>query len=293
MRPLIFWVALGLIGLSWIANSFYAHAQKLNEPIFLEQYTKVEATEGMPALVFYYLTNKDDRSSASAVNIGGVGAHVNGTHFSDEQDRSDLNMQTFTHHALRKMEVELPDYVLDQLIKDGTCTFTKMTVYFSTGGQMEAPIGAIILQEPGEETEPLLHMSSGINSEWRDDQFQAAEPLVIEKFEIIPFVEGETMIKVDRNVPSQSSAFEWEQLPGVNVQHLELPLSMEAGDNLYVYAKRLNGYMEPLLSISGTTDSGEEFHTGMYSSFAPQPYLTQEQVDQIIQEKSKKEAPAS
>lgn len=288
MRPLIFWIVLGLIGLSWTANSFYAHSQKLKEPIFLEQYTAIDVSEEMPVLTFYYLTNKVDRSSASAVNIGGVGAHVNGTHFSYEQDRSDLNAQTFTHHALRMMEVELHDYVLDELMQNGTFSFTTMTVFFSTGQKVEASIGEVILQPAGEEQTAMQHLSSGINSEWRDDIYQATESLKIEELKVSDHSE----VKVSQREPAPT-AFSWEDIPGVDYRQLKLPLTMQANDQLYVYAKRINGYWDPVISITGTTESGKPFHSGMYSSFSPQPYLTQEQVDQIIRGKHEKEASSS
>ncbi|BAQ09688.1 UDP-glucose 6-dehydrogenase [Bacillus sp. OxB-1] len=293
MRSSFFWIALGLIGLSWIANSLYAQSQKLDEPIFLKQYTKVDMTEESPVLTFYYLTNKDDRSSASAMRIEGIETFVNGTHSSYERDRSDLNVQTFTHHVLRKMEVELRPHVLEPLMKEGTVSFTTMKIWFSTGGEMEVPIGAIILQEPQDTPDPLRHMSSGSHSEWMEEEFQATEPLVIEKFEVLPDAGEETIVKVVQDAPSLGSITEWDSLPGTDYRQLELPMSMEADDKLYVFRKRLSDAMEPLLSISGTTHSGEEFHGGMYSSFAPSYHLTQEQVKEIVKEKKKKEAPAS
>ncbi|MEK3936149.1 hypothetical protein MKY41_12540 [Sporosarcina sp. FSL W7-1349] len=293
MRSSFFWIALGLIGLSWIANSLYAHSQKLDEPIFLKQYTKVDTTEETPILTFYYLTNKDDRSSASAVRIEGVETFASGTHSSYERDRSDLNVQTFTHHVLRKMEVELRSHVLEPLMKDGTFSFTTMKVWFSTGGEMEAPIGAIILQAPEETPDALRHMSSGSNSDWMEEEFQATGPLVIEKFEVIPDVGEETIVKVVQGASFPGFITEWDSLPGTDYRQFKLPMTMEVDDSLYVFRKRMSDAMEPLLSISGTTHSGEEFHGGMYSSFAPFHHLTQEQVNEIIKEKKKEEAPAS
>ena len=42
MKPRFFWIALILIGISWISNSIYAHSKQLDKPIFLDHYIDVE-----------------------------------------------------------------------------------------------------------------------------------------------------------------------------------------------------------------------------------------------------------
>ena len=69
MRESYFWVALGLIAISWIANSFYAHSKQLKEPVFLDHYIETTMDEHN-YVTFYYLANKNDRSRIRYVEMG-------------------------------------------------------------------------------------------------------------------------------------------------------------------------------------------------------------------------------
>ena len=104
MRGRIFWIALFLIGLSWILNSYYAYSKKLDEPIFLEHYIAKPVYEDNNYLTLYYLTNKNDDSHVSHVNFGGITGYVAREDFFDGfgfyENEYNPDIQTFTHYAL-------------------------------------------------------------------------------------------------------------------------------------------------------------------------------------------------
>ena len=69
MNARFFWVALSLIGISWIANSIYAYSKQLDEPIFLDHYIET-ALQDTIYMTFYYLTNKNDLTKVTSVSAG-------------------------------------------------------------------------------------------------------------------------------------------------------------------------------------------------------------------------------
>ena len=69
MRERYFWAAIGLIAISWIVNSLYAQSKQLKEPVFLDHYIET-AMDDHNYITFYYLTNKNDRSRITYVELG-------------------------------------------------------------------------------------------------------------------------------------------------------------------------------------------------------------------------------
>ena len=166
MKARFFWVALSLIGISWTLNSFYAHSKQLDEPIFLNHYIETTMQENT-YLTFYYLTNKNDTSHVSFVNMGTVGGYIVGDHFFYTPNLLDLNEQTFTHHVLRSIQVEFNSSDFETAVRDGDFSFDEMDVFFTDGREMTVPIGQVIVHPSVQEETILTQWGSG-GGTWND-----------------------------------------------------------------------------------------------------------------------------
>ena len=139
LKGRIFWISLFLIGLSWISNSYYAHSKRLDEPIFLDHYIEKSVHEDS-YLTLYYLTNINDDSHVSHVNFGGITGYVARADFFDDFgfgfDENGVipDLQTFTHYALRELQIELNSFELeDALIEDSELIVHDIELFFSDG----------------------------------------------------------------------------------------------------------------------------------------------------------------
>src|SRR4051794_23819727 len=104
MRERYFWAAIVLIALSWVINSLYAQSKQLKEPLFLNHY--IETTMGDHTYItFYYVTNKNDTSRVSYVNLGELTGYVQNDYF--HTNPTYQNIDTYTHHGLRSVSVQL------------------------------------------------------------------------------------------------------------------------------------------------------------------------------------------
>src|SRR3954466_15744758 len=109
MNARFFWVALSLIGISWIANSIYAYSKQLDEPIFLDYYIETPLQDTI-YMNFYYLTNKNDLTKATSVSAGEWVGYPEAQFFFDEQV---YNEQIFNNHVLRSINVQFNTYQQD------------------------------------------------------------------------------------------------------------------------------------------------------------------------------------
>lgn len=123
MKPRFFWIALILIGISWISNSIYAHSKQLDKPIFLDHYIDVELQDYI-YITFYYLTNKNDSSVVSSVSTGELIGYPEDPYFTDEGIQ---NRQSFNNHVLRSVNVR---FDLEQPSVPEIYSFTEMDIFF-------------------------------------------------------------------------------------------------------------------------------------------------------------------
>ena len=186
MRERYFWAAIGLIAISWIANSLYAQSKQLKEPVFLDHY--IETTmDDHNYITFYYLTNKNDRSQITYVELGELHGYPQNDYF--YTDPSPTNIDTFTHHDLRSVTVQLNDFGVG---RSDALTFNELTAYFADGVKttgITASIGEVIIHPKRypilDESDALQQPSGGSSSDGSSwDTFQASEPLAIEEISL-------------------------------------------------------------------------------------------------------------
>jgi hypothetical protein len=295
MNARFFWIALGLIGISWIANSIYAYSKQLDEPIFLDHYIETSIQDTF-YLTFYYLTNKNDRTTVTSVSAGEWVGYPHGNHYFGEQVYND---QIFTNHVLRKIEVQFDTYLpeSDHLEE---FSFTEMDVYFSDGKQITAPIGMVKLRPFHYEESPLKQSSSASGSYYNRAHYSASESLTVETIthSFQEVIQDNFLIKVhEPNTPTvprrvySNLKNDWDELPAQALKNLALPFHMETNESLSVYstiAPDFKSVLELQIHISGSTASGKSFSTT--NSYFHYPYLEQKDVNEIIKRKTKEDS---
>lgn len=280
MKERFFWIALGLIAVSWTFNSLYAQSKQLTEPIFLDHYIEMTMNDHN-YLTFYYLTNKNDRSRISHIRLAGLdGYPESGFIYNDD---SIYNMDTYRHHVLRSVSVRLQNYetdiTTDLFLKD-------MVVYFSDGRQSTFSIGEVIIhpEEYFTQAEMVLDQPSGgssnDSSSWYS--FRATESLRIEKISF-PFNEP-----IEERFNFSISGSQKDK----SLESLELPIHLEKDKHLTLRTNlKTNSFVNPYaftIRIDGTTAKGRPFTN--YAHYHLYPYLTQEDVNRVIDKKTRRDS---
>ncbi|MFJ7934116.1 hypothetical protein [Sporosarcina sp. NPDC096371] len=297
MKGRFFWIALGLIGVSWIVNSMYAYSKQLDEPIFLDHYIDVVYQEHLYT-TFYYLTNKNDTSVINSMNAGDVMAYPAEQSYGwNGLDQID-NRQTFNHYVLRSVTVEFYNPYGDVLDD----SFTEMDVVFSDGRVVTAPIGHIMMQPPTMGGSPLEQtMSSGSNDNSSQAWYRALDPLTIEAVNssFHDDLQKDFSVKINtQHNPLESRVTdmefqdtmnrEWNDIPGLDIANVSFPIHLKEGDTFSVHSKlptNLPKVLDVNIYISGKTESGKTFSTT--AGVTTQPYLEKQDVDDIIKAKTK------
>src|SRR5690554_5393420 len=114
MKGRFFWVALSLIGVSWIVNSMYAYSKQLDEPIFLDHYIDMTYQDNL-YVTFFYLTNRNDTSIISSMNAGDLRAYPEQSYGFFNETNQIYNHQDFGRYVLRSVNVEFYNPYGDRL----------------------------------------------------------------------------------------------------------------------------------------------------------------------------------
>lgn len=288
MKPRLFWIVLSFIGLSWIVNAMYAYSKKLDEPIFLEHYVETSIQDTTP-LTFYYLTNKNDTSNISFINMNGVQGYIQQDGFFFDEPPSNYNTsQTFAHYSLRNVHVEFSQQDLEIALQNGDFISKEIDVFFTDGRIITVPIGKVIVRQ----TEPIHNALDTIEGTSGYDlnsfTYEAQKDLTIENIttNFQEELSNSIALKVQfsRNT-SQYLNVDWDALQGMDVTTLNFPIELKQGEIFTVYSQvaSTNSYLEPTIIISGTTKNGMVFEDA--NKFYQQPYLEQKDVNKIIQKK--------
>ena len=153
MKVRFFWVALVLIGVSWVLNSIYAYSKQLDEPIFLDHYIDAEYQDDL-YMTFYYLTNKNDSSVVSSVSTGELIGYPEDHYFSMNK------FKTGRHSIIMFYVVPTLGSTFDPTAHTGNYSFTEIDVFFSDGKKITAPIGIVTIRPRVLEESPLEQVSS-------------------------------------------------------------------------------------------------------------------------------------
>ncbi|MFC5605120.1 hypothetical protein [Sporosarcina koreensis] len=279
MKERYFWVALGLIAISWIVNSLYAHSNQLEEPIFLDHYIETTTDENDHNYVtFYYLANKNDRSHINYIRLGDVEGFPQGDYFYTDTTAPHA-IDTFRHQELRSITVKLRSFS-DNTEKQ---SFNEMAVFYSDGRSSTAAIGEVIIHPnrfyANDDSRALEQPSSGGSndgSSW--DTFRATEPLAIEKIDF-PFnepIEDWFLFTISGKQTEQP------------LDSLKLPIHLEKDKSVTLRVDfKEKSFVNPFafaIRISGTTADGKPFTN--YAHYNLFPYVTQDDVNRIIEEKT-------
>lgn len=278
MKERYFWAALGLIAISWIANSLYAHSKQLEEPIFLDHYIETTSDENDHNYVtFYYLANKNDRSHINYIRLGDVEGFPQHDYFFTSTTAPHA-IDVFNHQELRSITVNLRSFS-DNTEKQ---SFNEMAVFYSDGRSSTASIGEVIIHPKrywNGDTRALERPSSGSSndgSSW--DTFRATEPSAIEKI-YFPFNEP-----IEDRFTFTISGKQTEQ----PLDSLKLPIQLEKDRSVTFRVNfKEKSFVNPFafaIRISGTTAEGKPFIS--YSHYNLFPYLTQDDVNRIIEDKT-------
>lgn len=279
MRERYFWAVLGLIAISWIANSLYAQSKQLEEPIFLDHYLETTIDEeGHNYVTFYYLANKNDHSHINYIRLGDVEGFPQGDYFFASTTAPHA-IDTYRHQELRSITVNLRSF------SDNTeqQSFNEMAVFYSDGRSSTASIGEVIVHpkrfyDNGDARALEQPSGGGSNDGSNWNTFRATEPLAIEKI-TFPFNE-----QIEDWFNFTISGKQTEQpLDAINLPiHLEKDKSVTLKVNL-----NEKNFVNPFafaIRITGTTAEGKPFTN--YAHYNLFPYLTQDDVNRIIEEKA-------
>ena len=118
-------------------------------------------------LTLYYLTNINDDSRLSHVNFGGITGYVAQDDFFDDfgfyENEFDPDIQTFTHYALRSIQIELNSYELEDALKENDELIVhEMELFFSDGRDITVPIGEVVLHHPYQNQTNVLTQPMGL-----------------------------------------------------------------------------------------------------------------------------------
>ena len=293
-----FWVALGLIGVSWIVNSMYAYSKQLDEPIFLDHYIDMTYQDNL-YVTFFYLTNKNDTSVISSMNAGDLRAYPEQSFGFFNGTNQIYNHQDFGRYVLRSVNVTFYNPYGDQL----DYSATEMDVVFSDGRVLTAPIGYIMTRPSNVDTRPLEFTSGGSsNDNSGQEYYRALEPLTIEAVEhsFKNFLQDDFSIKL--NTPKtpldskvtgatlpDSMNSEWNDIPGLDLGNVSFPIHLKEHDRISIHRKlptNLTKVLNVNIYMKGTTESGKAFTTT--TGVITQPYLEKNDVKKIIEKKTRR-----
>ncbi|WP_342508093.1 hypothetical protein [Sporosarcina sp. FSL K6-2383] len=297
MKGHFFWVALSLIGISWMANSLYAYSKQLDEPIFLDHYIDMAYQDHL-YVRFFYLTNKNDTSVINSMNAGDLSAYPEQSNGFFNNTHQIYNHQDFGRYVLRSVDVEFYNPYGDQLDYETT----EMDVVFSDGRVVTTPIGHLMTHPLHLNTRPLEQTSSGSNNHnFSQSYYRALEPLTIHSVEhsFKDDLQDDFFIKMNRpKTPLDSKAAEadfldsmdqeWNDLPGLNLRNVAFPIQLNEHDRISIHSKFPTNSTKVLnvnIYMKGTTESGKDFTTT--SGIFTQPYLEKQDVKAIIKAKTK------
>lgn len=278
MKVRVFWISLVVIGISWVANAFYAQSKMLEEPIFLNHAIH-EPIQQTNQLTLYYLTNAaDDAYVSSASSDPFIGYRLG--------EESTFTLQTFSHYKLNQVILDLQ--MFDQ--EDETIQLEALDVSFSDGRRMTVPIGELVFYPYRAQHEAFTPRGSSSSDTWSMSWLQAEEDLTIEAID--SQLSDEILQYVDLTVNTPSIAEKYD-LPnargkaGVDFTELQFPVTVKKGENLYISwstAPEFTGVFSAPLLITGTTASEENFieENFLYNQL---PYLNNDQMKKLVEER--------
>lgn len=282
LKSRLFWIALVFISVSWVANVLYAHSKQLQEPIFLEHEIDTKIHDGSH-LTFYYLTNANDSSFITSITINGIHGYPLENEWAEP-------IQTFPHYVLRQVHIQINPYDIENNLQEGPMTTQTLDVFFNDGKVLTTPIGNIAIRPDAPIDDTLIPLGASGGNDWSMNWYSAEETVTIESISMIPeALQQHITVKIDATTLANDhdlsqKRFLGQNMSGVAIEDLELPLEITEGENLYILwdvAPEFLGSIQSSLVLSGTTAAGKSFtlDSPLYSQM---PYLEYKDVQKII-----------
>lgn len=288
IRP--FWVILTIIGISWAVNFGYAESKKLDRPIFVDHYIDVWWEES-PYFSFYYLANKEDRSTIQWVELG----DWQGVPETYDMDHEIEEVEQYGRYSLRRVTLQmngLPEITEAQ-------KFRNLTVYFTEGASVQAEIGQITVQPPYDGAQPFteqFHQSA----DYEKSLLIPTEDLTVEsvRTSVDDLLQNQFFIKLyvrehsltKRPLPKGMDAYEeksWQNVPGIDVRTVQFPFDMQKDEHLTISSKtnlKLPSVFQMDIEVSGKTAVNEPFATR--ASYISYPQFTGKEIKQLIDKRT-------
>ncbi|AOV06188.1 hypothetical protein [Sporosarcina ureilytica] len=286
MNGRLFWVALLFISGSWIVNTLYAQSKQLQEPIFLEHAIDTVVYEGSN-LTFYYLTNTNDSSVISSINLNGIRGYA-------LENESAEPIQTFPYYSLRQVHIQMDPFDIENSLQDEPLTTNTAVVLFNDGKMLTTSIGEVTLRSEDQVNHTLTPIGGSGGNDWSMNWYEAEDDLTIESFSIDVSEAFQKFITVKIDSATAAKQFDplpiksdEQDIPGIHLDELELPIEINKGENLYIYwaiSPQFFGSIQSSLTLSGTTASGHPF-TDQSPLYSQPLYLDNKDLQKIIQAK--------
>jgi hypothetical protein len=308
LKEKILWIGLILVMISWAGNYFYFQSKQLEHPIFLDHYYEVYLQDETH-LPFYYLSNKMDYSEVSYVLLDGIEVYpVSHDEFSIWPSHTPQFKQEFAHQYLKSVSLELPQSVIPlEEEKEDSWSFEEISVTFANGQTLTANIGKVnvygkLLDEKAFES----RISSGSNQHRSEEAMVATRPITVEAI-TLPFSEvlsEDVHMKVNLdqeklkelnaiyqggNAPDwfeDEQNLEWIEVEGMSINEEVFPLQLDKDDWMHLsmqFNPQRKSFLEFGVTILSKSDEGEPFIDKAF--IIDHPYLTQQDINKIIEEK--------
>lgn len=155
-------IGIGIILISFLLNSLYAHNKRLDEVVFFDHYYDINSSSGASDITLYYLTNADDKRQINTIQAYDLRMS---TTFSNEY--------YFNFHKIVELHMHISPEELEGK------TYTKGTIYFNDNTEEEVSLGVFNVYE-GERSElARMHMSSSSNTGECQVVYDFEEPLTL------------------------------------------------------------------------------------------------------------------
>lgn len=309
MKERTLWIGITIIILSWIGNVLYFQSKQLTQPIFLDHYYETYMNDGQ-FLEFFYLSNKYEPLEVSHVIIDNVALYPadSGYWGMHQASTSAHIVNEYIQHNLMSVTLQLPSEGLP--IKKGSndvWSFNQLEVTFTNGQTIIADIGKVAIYGKYPDTGEFdFRYSSGSTDHSHEQVSDATESLQIDSIQI-PFGEDiahDVSLKVGFYNKKFKDLHEKEKSNNVSTVVVEdydlqldedgfarndkiFPLQLEKNEWLKIsslFNSNRREYFQFNIKIQGTNANGKLF--GYWIPVTDYPYLTQQDVNELILEKS-------
>ncbi|QUG43202.1 hypothetical protein KD050_08275 [Psychrobacillus sp. INOP01] len=279
-----------IILISWIVNIIYFELHQLEEPVILDAYIDIPASENTIFSLFY-LTN-----SSEVVELESLIA--DGYTYSNEQNffpwfgdvTAQSYRQEFTHQYLKQASFTFDDESLKQVLKGFQAN--ELYARFTNGQVVSVQLEKLNFRTPHNEQNFISSKAGfGSNQGIEGNLLEASETVRMDAIALPDSLLNHVDLKVQLLSDTSSveakvdklASMNWEDIAAPLYDDIEWPLEIQKGDSvgLIFQIKDSDSYIDIVNDWSGITESGETFtHT---FPLLIEPNLSKQDVVDIVQ----------